>query len=78
MKEESLAPLFLFLTSSLNVELVYVILYGISQFSLLNLINKGNEGLDIDQRKRFQKMEYNVDQDGNTTITLRSYKINNI
>ena len=29
-REESLAPLFLFLTSSLNVELVYVILYGIS------------------------------------------------
>ena len=44
-KEDSLAPLFLFLTSSLNVELVYVILYGISQFSLLNLINVGNEGL---------------------------------
>ena len=47
-KEDSLAPLFLFLTSSLNVELVYVILYGISQFSLLNLINKGNEGLNKD------------------------------
>ena len=73
-----MAPLFLFLTSSLNVELVYVILYGISQFSLLNLINKSNEGLTKEQRKRFQAMEYNVDQFGSTTITIRSFKIHNI
>jgi hypothetical protein len=29
-EEEGMAPLFLFLTSSLNVEMVYVILQGIS------------------------------------------------
>ena len=32
-KEEEMAPLFLFLASSFNVELVYVILKGITQFS---------------------------------------------
>ena len=33
---EELAPLFLFLASSFNVELVYVILKGITQFSFLH------------------------------------------
>jgi hypothetical protein len=32
-EEVELAPLFLFLASSFNVELVYVILKGITQFS---------------------------------------------
>lgn len=40
-KEKELAPLFLFLTSALNVELVYVILKGITQFSLLNFVKDG-------------------------------------
>jgi hypothetical protein len=40
-KEEGMQPLFLFLTSSLNVEMVYVILQGISQFSLLNFVKDG-------------------------------------
>lgn len=33
--EQELAPLFLFLASSFNVELVYVILKGITQFAYL-------------------------------------------
>ena len=49
-KKEGLAPLFLFLTSALNVEMVYVILQGISQFSLLNFVK---DGLTKDQLKRF-------------------------
>ena len=36
-----LKPLYVFLTSALNVELVYVILQGITQFTLLNFIKNG-------------------------------------
>ena len=48
MKERTagMKPLYVFLTSALNVELVYVILQGITQFSLLNFIKNG---LTIDQ-----------------------------
>ena len=35
-EEEEIASLFTFLTSSLNVELVYIILKGITQFSYIN------------------------------------------
>ena len=34
--EEEMTPWFVFATSSLNVELVYIILKGITQFSYLN------------------------------------------
>jgi hypothetical protein len=53
-KEDGLQPLFLFLTSALNVEMVYVILQGISQFSLLNFVK---DGMTKDQLKKFQSME---------------------
>ena len=43
-------PLYVFLTSALNTELVYVILQGISQFSLLNFIKSG---LNKEQIERF-------------------------
>ena len=48
----------LFMTSSLNVEMVYTILYGICKFTLLNYIRNmiSNEHL-----KQFRKMEYKVD-----------------
>lgn len=49
-KQDGLAPLFLFLTSALNVEMVYVILQGISQFALLNFVK---DGMTVDQLKRF-------------------------
>ena len=35
-KDEEVAPIFSFLTSSLNVELVYIILESITQFSFIN------------------------------------------
>ena len=65
----------LFMTSSLNVEMVYTILYGICQFTLLN--NMRNEFCPK-MMKRFKKMEYRVDQYGDTTITIRQIKIKNI
>ena len=35
-EDEEVAPIFSFLTSSLNVELVYIILESITQFSFIN------------------------------------------
>jgi hypothetical protein len=73
-KKDGLAPLFLFLTSALNVEMVYVILQGISQFALLNFVK---DGMSVDQLKRFQKMEYIVKKDGDITVILRQIEIKN-
>lgn len=67
-----MAPLFLFLTSALNVEMVYVILQGISQFALLNFVK---DGLTRNQLKRFQEMEYYVKKGGDITVVLRQYEI---
>lgn len=41
-----MAPLFLFLASSFNVELVYVILKGITQFSYLNMPPTNDEKIN--------------------------------
>ena len=66
--------MFLFLTSALNVEMVYVILQGISQFSLLNFVK---DGMTKDQLKKFQSMEYIVKKDGDITVVLRQIEIKN-
>ena len=73
-KEDGLQPLFLFLTSALNVEMVYVILQGISQFSLFNFVK---DGMTKDQLKKFQSMEYIVKKDGDITVILRQIEIKN-
>ena len=73
-KESEIAPLFLFLSSALNVEFVYVILESISRFSLLNFVKNG---FTKEQMTKFQAMEYTVDRYGDTTITVRSYQITN-
>lgn len=67
--------MFLFLASALNVELVYVILKGITQFSLLGFIK---QEFTSEQIKRFREMEYRVNKEGDVTITLRKYKIHDI
>ena len=74
-KEMEMTPLMLFLSSSLNVELVYTILYGIKKFTLLNFMR--NE-FSADQMRQFKAMEYRVDQFGDTTITIRQIRIMDI
>lgn len=74
-KEMMMKPLMLFLSSSLNTELVYTILHGITKFTLLNYMR--NE-FSKEQMQQFKAMEYRVDQFGDTTITLRKIKIENI
>jgi hypothetical protein len=73
-KEEAteMAPLFLFLASSFNVELVYVILKGITQFSYVIAENqqKSNEKM----KRKFKKMELSM-TDGNLTLVLKQIKI---
>ena len=73
--EKQMKPLMLFLSSSLNTELVYTILHGICKFTLLNYMR--NE-FTADQMRDFKAMEYKVDQYGDTTITLRQIKIKDI
>ena len=70
-----MSPLMLFMSSSLNVELVYTILYGIGKFTLLNFMR--NE-FTKEQMEQFKAMEYRVDRYGDTTITIREIVINNI
>lgn len=65
---KEMVPLTLFLSTSLNVEMVYTILHGICKFTLLNFMR--NE-FTADQMKQFKAMEYRVDRHGDTTITLR-------
>ena len=65
----------LFLSSSINVELVYTILYGIGKFTLLNFMR--NE-FSKEQMRQFKAMEYRVDQYGDTTITIRKIRIKDI
>ena len=70
-----MAPLMLFLSSSLNVEMVYTILHGIKKFTLLNYMK--NE-FNAEQMKQFRAMEYRVDRFGDTTVTIRQIPITNI
>lgn len=63
--QNQLAPLSFFLASSFNVELVYIILKGITQFSFI----RENEVL---------KKKINVQHHGeNVTITINKIKIKN-
>jgi len=64
--------MFLFLASSFNVELVYVILKGITQFSYL--IQERTQRNSIRAREKKSKMEF-VYEDGNVTVVLNQIKI---
>jgi len=72
--EIEMKPLILLMNSSQNLEMVYMILYGINKFTLLNNVSK----LTKEQTKQFKAMEYRVDGKGDTTITLLEIKIRNI
>ena len=63
-----MAPLFFFLASSFNVELVYIILKGITQFSYISKgkILKQNKNIDL-----------KIEKD-DVTITLNKIKIKNL
>lgn len=74
-QDKEMSPLHLFLSTSLNVEMVYTILEGICRFTLLNYMRSE---FSKEQFKKFQKMEYAVDQHGDITITIRRVKIANI
>ena len=52
--------------------MVYTILHGICQFTLLHNIR---DKFNAEQQKKFKAMEYKVDRYGDTTITLRTVDI---
>jgi hypothetical protein len=66
------APVFLFLASSLNVELVYSILKGVTQFGYLTLADQTRE----DVKQKLSKMQVRRTED-TLQITLTKIKIAN-
>jgi hypothetical protein len=73
--EDGMAPLFMFLASSFNVELVYIILKGITQFSYLTCLQQ-DAGLSSDKRSKLSLTE-DKDRD-EARITLSKIKIKNV
>jgi hypothetical protein len=67
-----MAPLFLFLASAFNTELVYVILKGITKFSDLVATK-----LDEKAKRKLKDVQFVMD-DGNMTVTLNHIKIKDI
>jgi hypothetical protein len=66
-----MAPLFLFLASSFNVELVYVILKSITQFSYI-----GREDCYTNEKIRAKLENLNLlEEDGDMTLHLKQIKI---
>ena len=64
--------MFLFLASSFNVELVYVILKGITQFSYLIQERTQRNSIRAGQKKSRMELVY---EDGNVTVVLNQIKI---
>jgi Phosphatidylinositol-4-phosphate 5-Kinase len=69
-----MAPLMMFLASSFNIELVYVILKGITQFSYLTC----NDGKNDFMRKKADKLNLRTETDGSKTLTMNEIKIKDI
>lgn len=67
-----MAPMFLFLASSFNVELVYVILKGITQFSYL--IQERTQRNSIRAKEKMSRIEL-VYENGDVTVVLNQIKI---
>ena len=75
-EEEGMSPLFMFLNSSLNVELVYIILKGITSFKYQNLENKD---LPENMKRKKAKSKIEITEIGpNTMITLNQVKIKDL
>ena len=64
-------PLFFFLASSFNVELVYIILKGITQFSYLTC----NNGRCEFTNAKAAKLDLTEEKDGSKTVKMREVKI---
>ena len=71
-KDAEMAPVFLFLASSLNVELVYIILKGVTQFSYIGSQQLGIEP-DLVTKEKLSKLTYRQEY-GNVIVEL--YQIN--
>ena len=71
--EKEVAPLFLFLASSLNVELVYIILKGITSFGYLDC-NMDGQHCAITTAK-VNKIDYER-KNGDCIIRLKEIKVN--
>lgn len=74
-------PLFLFLASSLNVELVYTILKGVTSFSYLGEVLRSREPtepLDEKIKAKADKIHYEKNEKGDVVIRYDKIKIKDI
>ena len=69
-KQQMMAPMFVFLSSSLNVELVYSILKGVTSFGYITLM----EDFHSVKAKKIERIAPTVIGDG-IRITIRRIKI---
>ena len=69
-----MAPLMMFLASSFNIELVYVILKGITQFSYLTCGDSKNSFM----KKKADKLDLRTEANGSKTLIMNEIKIKNI
>ena len=74
-EEEKIAPIMLFLASSLNVELVYIILTGLTQFAKMNSNNINVT--DFSDLQNESKVEIEERESG-ISILLRTIEIENV
>jgi len=69
-----MVPLFLFLASSFNVELVYVILKGITQFSYITDKKNSSGFTEEKKRKKIEELDFEK-KDGNLILHIKQIKI---
>lgn len=76
VKDSEMAPLFLYLASSLNVELVYIILKGITSFTYIKSMEETIGEVDERTRRKREKLDSRLEH-GNIYLNLTKIKIKN-
>lgn len=71
---ETLSPLFVYLSSSFNVELVYIILKGITKFTYITC-SSGEGGLNEHTAKKATKLNLKYLNNGDVTLSIDSLKM---
>ena len=69
-------PLFFELASSLNVELVYIILKSITQFAYISICSEFDNDEELGKKKQVETIDIDSDT-GDATLTLNKIKIKN-
>jgi len=73
-ERETLSPLFVYLSSSFNVELVYIILKGITKFSYISCFCD-QDNLNEEIAKKAQKLNVEYLENGDAVLTIDQLKM---